>query len=315
MNTEDNSCVTDQIADPQHIHLVGPSLLTLNPSKKKTHLSSLGTSRKRISNPPLKSRPSFLLPPPKASPSSNKAVKTIISTPSSAKHSITPEPWFRYSRPTLTDLSFTSELKQPPIRYNQGMENTGLLYGKPVTKEYLNELLQYWDKRSQKFKEERRALEEKIRAKTAMRNNFECDPNKWNPQEITKFHSSLRRQSCDQADSSFSLSVKEITEKNLNCVNISKLEETKELLNSLNQTEITENIANVVNTDNSIVATETNKHTTEKESEVKEETKSKTTEETKEKVNVRIKRKTEHSRGTIFFNYCAFILVLFVIKT
>lgn len=117
--------------------------------------------------------------------------------------------------------------------------------GPPVSKEYLNGLLRNLNEKSQKFSEERQALEERIRAKTALRGN-EFDVARWNARELEKLP--LRRQSYDMADTSFSMSTREVFTKACNYIGadsprIEQMEitpkATKELNNSNDATTAT----------------------------------------------------------------------------
>lgn len=69
---------------------------------------------------------------------------------------------------SFTDSSFTTEEKRPLL--NQTMISTNSQSHKLVPTKYVNGLIQYWNSRALKFKEEKQALEEKIKEKIAIRN-------------------------------------------------------------------------------------------------------------------------------------------------
>eukprot|EP00826_Nyctotherus_ovalis_P006101 TRINITY_DN11412_c0_g1_i4.p1 TRINITY_DN11412_c0_g1~~TRINITY_DN11412_c0_g1_i4.p1 ORF type:complete len:323 (+),score=61.76 TRINITY_DN11412_c0_g1_i4:264-1232(+) len=187
---------------------------------KPTTSSSHGTAKPRIVDAPLKSRP---LPPLQTNLPPGALKKLIISR-NVLKHSITPEPWQRCPRQASADLSSPSELGSRTLR------------GPPVSKEYLKGVLRSLNERSQKFSEERQALEERIRAKTALRGH-EFDVSRWNVQELEKLP--LRRQSYDMADTSFSMSTREVFTKACNYIGadsprIEQMEITPKITKELN---------------------------------------------------------------------------------
>jgi len=186
MNQEGSSPIKKSTSNSENETSPGKSKTT-----DKTSQLTLGISKARISNAPLKSRPQ--IPPLKTTTNfhfARPSRKNFIGR-NTLKHSVTPEPWQKFPKQALTT----------ELGYNQSI-------GKPVTKEYLNGLLRSLNDKSRKYSEEKQALEERIRTKAAMRGNLDYDHNKWNMHEVESI--SFRRQSYDQADSSFSISTKDI---------------------------------------------------------------------------------------------------------
>lgn len=131
--------------------------------------------KQRIGNPPLRSRSrhnqyiSFTtnpLPVPKGE------IHNMMNTKDILKNPITPNPTKSLSRTMSVDNSLSFENLMHPGGIDQSLTDQKMIGSKPASRKHLNNLLQYWNNRSQKTAAEKRELEEKIRAKTSLRSNI-----------------------------------------------------------------------------------------------------------------------------------------------